>query len=157
MRHCATRGFVLSDAARIATLLPQSLWVPEAVVRLLEPIMIKLDHLTLFVSDYVASRDWYTSCFGLRVAFENVGAGVGGLEDDAGVELILEQRARSGSQRDCVLTFQCDSVHDKYRTLLARGIAFTHGPMSVNWGFGAELTDPDGYPIRLWDKATMPA
>jgi hypothetical protein len=58
VRHCATRGFVLSDAARIATLLPQSLWVPEAVVRLLEPIMIKLDHLTLFVSDYVASRDW---------------------------------------------------------------------------------------------------
>jgi predicted enzyme related to lactoylglutathione lyase len=118
--------------------------------------MIKLDHLTIFVSDYVVSRDWYTSSFGLRVAFENVAAGVGGLEDDAGVELILEQRAQSRPDRDCVLTFQCDSVHEKYQELRARGLAFTHGPMSVNWGFGAELTDPDGYPIRLWDKVTMP-
>jgi catechol 2,3-dioxygenase-like lactoylglutathione lyase family enzyme len=118
--------------------------------------MIKLDHLTIFVSDYLASREWYTTCFGLHVAFENVASGVGGLEDDAGVELILEQRAEAPRVRDCVLTFQCDSVHDKYQELLARGIAFTHGPMSVTWGFGAELTDPDGYPIRLWDKATMP-
>ena len=119
-------------------------------------IMIKLDHLTIFVADYVASRDWYTTCFGLRIAFENVAAGVAGLEDDAGVELILEQRALSRSEAGCVLTFQCDSVHDKYKELLARGIAFTHGPMPVHWGFGAELSDPDGYPIRLWDKVTMP-
>jgi catechol 2,3-dioxygenase-like lactoylglutathione lyase family enzyme len=118
--------------------------------------MIKLDHLTILVSDYVASRDWYTSCFGLRVGFEDAAAGVGGLEDDASVELILEQRVQLRGERDCVLTFQCDSVHNKYQELLARGIAFTHGPKSVNWGFGAELTDPDGYPIRLWDKATMP-
>ena len=118
--------------------------------------MIKLDHLTIFVSDYVLSREWYTSSFGLRVAFENVAAGVGGLEDDAGVELILEQRAQSPRDRDCVLTFQCDSVHEKYQELQARGISFTHGPISVNWGFGAELMDPDGYPIRLWDKVTMP-
>ena len=118
--------------------------------------MIKLDHLTIFVSDYVVSRDWYTSSFGLRVAFQNVAAGVAGLEDDAGVELILEQRAQSRRERDCVLTFQCDSVHEKYHELRARGIAFTHAPMSVNWGFGAELTDPDGHPIRLWDKLTMP-
>lgn len=77
--------------------------------------MIKLDHLTIFVSDYRASREWYTSCFGLHVAFENVASGVGGLEDDAGVELLLEQRAQSPRGRDCVLTFQCDSVHDKYQ------------------------------------------
>jgi catechol 2,3-dioxygenase-like lactoylglutathione lyase family enzyme len=52
--------------------------------------MIKLDHFTILVSNYAASRDWYTSCFGLRVAFEDPASGVGGLEDDAGVELIYE-------------------------------------------------------------------
>lgn len=118
--------------------------------------MIKLDHFTIVVSDYAASRDWYTSCFGLRVAFENAAAGVGGLEDDAGVELILVQRDLSRRERDCVLTFQCDSVHSTHQQLTARGIAFTHGPKNVFWGYGAELPDPDGYPVRLWDTATMP-
>jgi predicted enzyme related to lactoylglutathione lyase len=118
--------------------------------------MIKLDHLTIFVSNYTASRDWYTACFGLRVAFESATSGVGGLEDDAGVELILVQRDVSRGEKDCVLTFQCDSVHDKHQQLVARGISFTHGPMPVFWGYGAELSDPDGYPVRIWDKATMP-
>lgn len=85
---------------------------------------------------------------GLRVAFENVASSVRGLEDHAGVEQILEQRAQSHRERNRVLTFQCDSVHNKYQELLARGIAFTPGAISVNWGFGAELRAPDGYPIR---------
>lgn len=118
--------------------------------------MIKLDHFTIFVSDYVTWRDWYAGGFGLRVEFQNVQAGVGGLEDDAGIELILVQRELPRRERDCVLTFQCDSVHDKYLELSARGISFIHEPMSVFWGFGAELLDPDGYPVRLWDKMTMP-
>jgi catechol 2,3-dioxygenase-like lactoylglutathione lyase family enzyme len=118
--------------------------------------MVRLDHFTILVSNYAASRDWYTTCFGLRVAFENPASGVGGLEDDAGVELILVQRELSHRERDCVLTFQCDSVHDKHQQLVARGVPFTHGPMDVSWGHGAELLDPDGYPVRLWDKAMMP-
>lgn len=83
--------------------------------------MIKLDHLTLVVSDYAASRDWYSGCFGLRVTFEHPAARVAGLEDDGGVELILEQRDLARRERDCVLTFQCDSVHDKHLELTARG------------------------------------
>jgi catechol 2,3-dioxygenase-like lactoylglutathione lyase family enzyme len=118
--------------------------------------MIRLDHFTIVVSDYVASRNWYTGCFGLHVAFEHAASGVGGLEDDADVELILVQRDLPQRERDCVLTFQCDSVHDTYRDLVARGVPFTHGPAHVFWGYGAELLDPDGYVIRLWDKATMP-
>jgi predicted enzyme related to lactoylglutathione lyase len=118
--------------------------------------MIKLDHFTIFVADYAASRDWYVGCFGLHLAFDNEEAGVGGLEDDGGVELILVRRDLEGRERDCALTFQCDSVHNTYRKLSARGIAFVHEPMAVPWGYGAELQDPDGYPVRLWDKSTMP-
>ena len=107
--------------------------------------MIRLDHLTIVVSNYVASRDWYVSNLGLHVEFENESVGFGGLEDDGGVELILVQQSLSQRPRDCALTFQCDSVHGKYEELTARGVPFVHEPKGVPWGYGAELLDPDGY------------
>jgi catechol 2,3-dioxygenase-like lactoylglutathione lyase family enzyme len=118
--------------------------------------MIRLDHLTIVVSNYVASRDWYVSNLGLHVEFENESAGFGGLEDDGGVELILVQQSLSQRPRDCALTFQCDSVHGKYEELMTRGVSFVHEPKGVPWGYGAELLDPDGYRVLLWDKHTMP-
>jgi catechol 2,3-dioxygenase-like lactoylglutathione lyase family enzyme len=118
--------------------------------------MIRLDHLNIVVSDYRRSRDWLVSCLGLHVGFENLEAGVGGLQGDGEVELILTQGPLSHHKRDCMLTFQCDSVDAKFAELSARGVAFTHPPMKVIWGYGAELADPDGYPVRLWDKFTMP-
>ena len=118
--------------------------------------MIRLDHLTIRVSNYQASRDWYVNNFGLRVEFEDERSGVGGLEDDGGVELILVQQDVPAGERDCALTFQCASVDEKYRELSARGIRFVHEPKNVPWGYGAELLDPDGYRVLLWDKDTMP-
>lgn len=118
--------------------------------------MVRLDHLTIVVSNYIASREWYVNNLGLRVEFENEDAGFGGLEDDGAVELILQQQPMPQRQRDCTLTFQCDSVREKYRGLTARGIAFVHEPKDVPWGYGAELLDPDGYRVLLWDKHTMP-
>jgi predicted enzyme related to lactoylglutathione lyase len=118
--------------------------------------MVLLNHLTIRVSNYVASRDWYVNNFSFHVEFENVAAGFGGLEDDGAVELILVQGPMEARERDCSLTFQCDSVHAKYQELTAKGIAFTHEPKFVPWGFGAELSDPDGYRVMIWDKHTMP-
>lgn len=118
--------------------------------------MIKLDHLVIFVSHYPVSRDWYQRCFGLRLKFENETAGFGGLEDDGGIGLILVQRELAPRERDCVLTFQCESVDEKHRELSAAGMRFTHPPSTVFWGYGAELPDPDGYAVRLWDRMTMP-
>ena len=118
--------------------------------------MILLNHLTIRVSDYTASRDWYVQNFGFRVEFENIASGFGGLEDDGAVELILVQSSLPAGDRDCMLTLQCDSVHEKYQELVARGVPFTHEPKSVPWGFGAELPDPDGYRVMIWDKHTMP-
>jgi hypothetical protein len=28
-------------------------------------------------------------------------------------------------------------------------------PQKLFWGYGAELTDPDGYLVRLWDEQSM--
>ena len=30
-----------------------------------------------------------------------------------------------------------------------------HPPQKVYWGYGAEVIDPNGYRIRLWDEASM--
>lgn len=118
--------------------------------------MVLLNHLTIHVSRYPASRDWYVQNFGLRVEFENPEAGFGGLEDSGGVELILVQHPMPDRERDCMLTFQCDSVHAKYSELTSRGVPFVHEPKNVPWGYGAELLDPDGYRVMIWDKHTMP-
>jgi predicted enzyme related to lactoylglutathione lyase len=37
----------------------------------------------------------------------------------------------------------------------ARGTVFVHGPRKSCWGYGAELRDPDGYRVRLWDERSM--
>jgi hypothetical protein len=37
----------------------------------------------------------------------------------------------------------------------ARGVVFAHPPQKNFWGYGAELVDPDGHRIRLWDEKTM--
>ena len=39
----------------------------------------------------------------------------------------------------------------------ARGAEFAHAPQKTYWGYGAELKDPDGYLIRLWDERSMSA
>jgi len=75
--------------------------------------MSRLDHIAINVSNYVAPRDWYANNFGLRVEFEDLKAGVGGLEDDGNTELILVQTVMQDRARDCSLTFQCESVHAK--------------------------------------------
>ena len=42
-----------------------------------------------------------------------------------------------------------------YRELAARDVNFEKPPQKLFWGYGAELRDPDGYLIYLWDERTM--
>ena len=55
-------------------------------------------------------------------------AGLVGLEDDGAVELIPVRTPMTPGDRDCALTFQCDSVEEKYRDLSSRGVTFDHEP-----------------------------
>jgi predicted enzyme related to lactoylglutathione lyase len=51
--------------------------------------------------------------------------------------------------------FQVEDVEVAFTAWSARGIAFAHGPQKSYWGYGAELVDPDGYRVRLWDERSM--
>lgn len=55
--------------------------------------MVKLDHLTLAVSDYLAARDWYVNQLALVLEFEIPERGVAALQDSDGFTLFLEQAA----------------------------------------------------------------
>ena len=115
--------------------------------------MAKLDHLGLFVADVGACRDWYTSVIGMIVEFESADPPAIGLQDDNDFTLILSPAAPEKSS--CSIFFQVDNVMKTYDDLHSRGIEFLHQPQNNAWGFGAELLDPDGRLVGLWDEKSM--
>jgi hypothetical protein len=53
------------------------------------------------------------------------------------------------------LWLQVGRVDSTVAEWTACGVSFTHGGRKTCWGYGAELTDPDGYLVRLWDERSM--
>lgn len=117
--------------------------------------MIKLDHLTIFVSDLQRSREWYTSVLNLTVAFEVRDRKTMALQDDFDFTLFLGEHPDGKAVPSCILTFQVADVDAMYEELLEQGVTFRESPKELTWGYGAELEDPDGYVVCLWDEITM--
>jgi len=114
-----------------------------------------LDHLTIFVRDADRSRDWYTSTLGLKVEFEVTSPRAVALKDSGGFRLFVEQRPSEECRPSCVLTFRVEDVDALAQALQTKGIALSATPQKMFWGYGAELRDPDGYLLRLWDEQSM--
>lgn len=114
-----------------------------------------LDHLTILVRDVDRSRDWYAKTLGLCVEFELPSPRAVALQDSGGFGLFLEQRADGRFQPSCVLTFRVEDVDALAGALQADGFSLTAEPQKLFWGYGAELRDPDGYLVRLWDERSM--
>ncbi len=116
--------------------------------------MVRLDHLSLPVGDWQRSRDWYRRHLGFELEFEIAERRTAAMRDEADLTVFLYE----GEVTACPgisFTIQVDDVDKKHAELAAAGIAFVHPPRSVFWGYGAELHDPDGYVLRLWDETTM--
>jgi catechol 2,3-dioxygenase-like lactoylglutathione lyase family enzyme len=113
------------------------------------------DHLNLPVADLARSKHWYVATLGLKVEFEIPDRRTVALQDSEGFAIFLQEVPAPVSPRDCALWFQVPDVDAVYTEWSARGVTFTHGPKKSFWGYGAELADPDGYLIRLWDEHTM--
>jgi catechol 2,3-dioxygenase-like lactoylglutathione lyase family enzyme len=122
--------------------------------------MVKLDHLSLPVSDWKRSSDWYVVHFGFRLEFEvprggRAGLGVAALQDDAGLTLFFEQVDGPVRSGQAAYTLQVDDVDRLYERLSGDGIAFDAAPAKQFWGYGAELRDPDGHRLYLYDEQSM--
>jgi predicted enzyme related to lactoylglutathione lyase len=114
--------------------------------------VVRLDHLSLPVSDWQRSRDWYRRHFGFE--FEIAERKTAAIRDDADLTVFLYE-SEVAACPGISFTIQVDDLDKKHAELAAAGIAFVHPPQSVFWGYGAELRDPDGYVLRLWDATTM--
>jgi catechol 2,3-dioxygenase-like lactoylglutathione lyase family enzyme len=117
--------------------------------------MAKLDHLGIFVRDIRRSREWYTKNLGLTVEFEIPNLNAVALQDEDGFTIFVGERTGDPITPSCVLTFQVADVEAKYRELSTNGVEFKRSPQKLSWGYGAELNDPDGYLVCLWDERTM--
>jgi catechol 2,3-dioxygenase-like lactoylglutathione lyase family enzyme len=117
--------------------------------------LVKFDHMTLPVSDCQASRDWYVKNLGFKVEFEIAAARTVAIQDDNGFTIFLQETKGSLAKEKCALTMQVKDVDEAHRALSEKGVKFVHAPQRLFWGYGAELTDPDGYLIRLWDEVSM--
>jgi catechol 2,3-dioxygenase-like lactoylglutathione lyase family enzyme len=114
----------------------------------------RLDHLSLPVRDWRKSRDWYKDHLGFEVEFEIPDRKTAAMRDDADLTIFLYD----GEVVDCPgisFTVQVNDVEARHNMLVAAGLSFVHPPMKVFWGYGAELRDPDGYRLRLWDQKSM--
>jgi len=117
--------------------------------------VIKFDHMNLPVTDYKRSRDWYTENFGFKVEFEVPERQTVSLEDSEGMGIFLYEPKMALAGAKCSLYFQIDSVDTKFEELQSKGVPFVNPPGRYFWGYGAELRDPDGYQILLWDRRSM--
>lgn len=120
---------------------------------MLEKIMAKFDHLSLPVTNLRRSRDWYVKNLGFTVEFGH--PDVIAIQDSAGFTIFLTKAAKRLTGAKCTLTIQVKDVDQKSRELERRGIKFVNTPRRLFWGYGAELLDPDGYLINLWDRISM--
>jgi len=116
--------------------------------------MLKFDHLTLPVADWIRSRDWYVRELGMTVEFEIPERRTAALQDEHDFTIFVQQ-SDAADPPGVALTFQVADVDAFCRALSARGVPFVHPPQRVAWGYGAELSDPDGYRVRLWDRVSM--
>ena len=116
---------------------------------------MKLDHLRIPVTDLARSRAWYVATLGLKVEFEVPDRQTVALQDSHDFAIFLQQTSAPVLPNGCALWFQVTDVDATFAEWSARGVEFAHAPRKSYWGYGAELRDPDGYLIRLWDERSM--
>jgi catechol 2,3-dioxygenase-like lactoylglutathione lyase family enzyme len=116
--------------------------------------MVRLDHMSLPVRDWQRSRDWYQRHLGFEVEFEIPDRKTAAMRDDADLTVFLYE-SEVAACPGISFTIQVDDVEATHRQLAGAGISFVHPPKKVFWGYGAELHDPDGYTLRLWDQKSM--
>jgi len=119
--------------------------------------MAKFDHLAIPVRDAVASRDWYVTVLGLEVEFEAPEQRTVAVRDTHDFTLFLHQAEVPLRPDGFALYFRVDDVDKVHRELCDRGVVFDHAPKRVYWGYGAQLTDPNGYRVCLWDEQSIGA
>jgi catechol 2,3-dioxygenase-like lactoylglutathione lyase family enzyme len=115
--------------------------------------MVKFGHVNLPVADPKRSRDWYVNNFGFEVEFDR--GEIIAIRDNADLTIFLYAPKEKIADVKCGFALEVDDAEAKYRELTARGVKFEKPPGKYFWGYGAELRDPDGYNVSVWDEKSM--
>ena len=111
---------------------------------------VQLHHLFMVVSDLSRSKRFYTDLLGLRVNFED-GQYVQ-LQGENGFHIGMEKGdlTRVGGT-GIEINLLVDDVDRRYKSMLAKGLSFSHPPAEMEWGARhAFFHDPDGYPLSIF-------
>src|SRR5437763_12817833 len=108
-------------------------------------------------SHLLRARAWYVTDLGLKIEFEVPDRQTVARQDSDNFAIFLQQVSSAIQPNGCALWFQVGDVDATFAEWSARGVNFAHAPQKTYWGYGAELKDPDGYLIRLWDKRSTKA
>jgi predicted enzyme related to lactoylglutathione lyase len=95
------------------------------------------------------------SHLGFQVEFEVPERRTVALIDDGGFTIFLYETAGPLAGSRPSFTLQVEDVDATYEALVRAGVTVTTPPQPNAWGYGAELDDPDGYRLMLWDETTM--
>ena len=117
--------------------------------------MMKFDHLNLPVSDLDDRATGRSPRSASRSSSRCRTRRTVALNDGEGFAIFLQEKPerRAERHRPVVPGRRCRCHLSPQWS--ARGVAFAHGPQKNFWGYGAELADPDGYFVRLWDERSM--
>jgi catechol 2,3-dioxygenase-like lactoylglutathione lyase family enzyme len=120
----------------------------------------KVDVVTLFVEDLVASKSFYETAFGLSLVYEDDNSAVYQFENlminllksgEAPAMIAPAKVASHESGTRFQFTLGVDNVDEACGELMAKGIALNNGPIDRPWGIRtATIADPSGH---LWEIA----
>jgi catechol 2,3-dioxygenase-like lactoylglutathione lyase family enzyme len=113
---------------------------------------VKLNHITLAVSDLTRSRDFYTR-LGLRLIVLDepryARFHVPGNDSTLSIEVMPSVALPAIGQ--CHLYFECDDIERVYSDLCMAGFDFVQPPTDMEYLWKeARLRDPDGHDVRLF-------
>jgi predicted enzyme related to lactoylglutathione lyase len=118
--------------------------------------MARLDHLSVPVASYADSKAWYVEIMSLEVEFDAPDQDLVAVKDSSEVAVFLYEGEVPANPQAFMFYFSVDDVHAFHASRVAAGVPFVHEPKAVMWGYGAELLDPTGYRIAVWDEHSMP-
>lgn len=120
-----------------------------AVAQEKQPVITRLDHVTVFVKDYDEALKWYTATLGLEKtadqAFGNnerwLTVAPHGQKDG---QIVLAKPKGANTEligKQALWVFHTDDCQKAYETLKSRGVKFRTPPQKLSWGAQAIFED----------------
>ena len=126
---------------------------------------MKIGFVRVFVSDFGASLEFYTTKVGLKLDHQDAGYGWAQFHAGKDVSLAIERcdpkHAEGGSVlvgRFVGVTLMVEDVHGTYERMKQAGVEFTAAPEKQPWGGTlAHFKDPDGNILSLLQEGAFKA